>query len=77
MSFALLLHRDETIDFWFGTEPDNWRTLFRWGLFKDWYKERTPMIAVYRPENKIGYNCDFVWCDKVGESPPFPNGVWT
>ena len=31
VSFALLLHQDETIDFWNVTEPYHWRLLFRWG----------------------------------------------
>ena len=56
VSFALSLHRDETIDFWFATEPDNWRLLFRWGTYYEKkHEERTPIIDVYRPTNKIGY----------------------
>ena len=31
VSFALLMHRDATIDFWDVTEPINWRGLFRGG----------------------------------------------
>ncbi len=33
VSFALLLRRDETIDFWNVVTPNNWRLIFRWGLY--------------------------------------------
>ena len=81
VSFALRLHREETLDLWNVTEEYQWRELFRWGIYWDpSNKERTPFIDVYRPTNKIGYE-GFYFKDKAeiigGESPSFPDGVWT
>ena len=56
VSFALRLHREETLDFWNVTEEMYWRSLFKWGMYEDEENiESTPKITVYRPNNTIGY----------------------
>ncbi len=80
VSFALLMHLDASIDFWNATEPVHWRGLFRGGGHYRHY--RAPFIYVDRPTNKIGYIIHTDYSDielglEVGESSPFPDGIWT
>ena len=56
VSFALLLNREKTLDFWNITEPNHWRNIFEGGLYWDIDEViSTPTIFVYRPNNTIGY----------------------